>query len=123
MAAIDWPWDLVTIFLDGFEYQPDPDTERTQFEDGSVRQAKTVTRSYDVRRFEFVVLASNFAEFDLWLREHGNEFVNFRDPADKMIRDVRVRGGRAAVTRRAVSGQRLRGERFWRGNIELEGYW
>ena len=123
MAAINWPWDLVTILLNGFEYQPDSDVERTTFEDGSIRQAKTATRSYDVRRFEFVVVASNYVAFDTWLRANGNKLVNFRDPVDKGVRDVRIRGGRAAVSLRAVTDQRLRRERFWRGNIELEGYW
>ena len=122
MAAIDWPWNLVTILLAGFEYQPDPDVERTSFEDGSIRQATIRTRSYDVRRFEFVVMASNYDAFDAWLRANSNELINFRDPTDKVVRDVRIRGGRASVSLRAVEGQRLRRERFWRGSIELEGY-
>ena len=124
MAAIDWPWGLTTIEWQSYERGADPDVERTSFDDGSVRQARTVSKSYDLRRFTIVVKQDDKANFDDWLRSNGNDFFNFRDLEDRQIRDARIRGGRGSVRLIAVEGnQRLDGQRFWRGTVELEGYW
>lgn len=123
MAAVDWPYHLATIEWEGYERGADPDVERTPFDDGSARQAQTVSRSYEVRRFTVAVQLSNLDAFEDWLRANSNTTFNLRDIEDRAMRDVRMRGGRGSVVLRAVSGLRLNGERFSRGTIELEGYW
>ena len=124
MAAIDWPHDLVTIEWAGSERGADSDVERTPFEDGSVRQSTLVSRSYELRRFSVAVKLTKQQAFEAWLRANSNATFNFRDWSDKVIRDVRLRGGRGTVVLRAVGGdERLDGERFSRGTVELEGYW
>ena len=124
MAAIDWPYALATIEWSGYERGADSDVERTPFEDGSVRQATLVSRSYELRRFTVAVKLSDHQAFEDWLRVNSNTTFNFRDFSDKVIKDVRLRGGRGTVTLRAVGGdERLDGEFFSRGTVELEGYW
>ena len=122
MAAIDFPYSLCTIEYPNFEYGADNDVERTPFEDGTVRQAQIVSRSFDTRTISVVVKQSDLSAFHAWLRANANSFVNFRDVSDMTIRDVRIRGGRAGVSLVAVQNQRLDGERFWRGQMTLEGF-
>ena len=124
MAAIDWPYHLATIEWAGYERGADSDVERTPFEDGSVRQATLVSRSYELRRLPIAVKLSNMDSFEDWLRVNSNNLFNFRDVEDRLVRDVKMRGGRGAVTLRAVEGTaRLDKDRFFRGTVELEGYW
>ena len=122
MAAIDFPYSLCAVEYPGFEYGADSDVIRTTFEDGAVRQAVTQSRSMDTRTISIAVKQSNLDGFLGWLRTNGNEFVNFRDVHDQTIRDVRIRGGRAGVALRAVQNERLDNERFWRGQMVLEGF-
>ena len=79
MAAVDWPWHLATIELAGYERGGDPDVERTPFEDGAVRQATTVSKSYETRSFTVAVKHSNKDAFQDWLRANTNTDINFRD--------------------------------------------
>ena len=122
MAAIDFPNTLAVVEYPGFEYGADSDVIRTTFEDGTVRQGKTVSRSFDTRTFSIVVKQSNLTMFRAWLRTNANSFLNFRDVDDKLVRDARIRGGRGSVRLVAVQGERLDGERFWRGQIVMEGF-
>ena len=122
MAAIDFPYTLCTVEYPGFEYGADSDVLRTTFEDGSVRQAVTQSRSFDTRTISIAVKQSNLDSFLGWLRTNANSFLNFRDVHDQTIRDVRIRGGRAGVALRAVENERLDNERFWRGQMVLEGF-
>ena len=117
-----WP-AIATILLAGYERGSDVGEERTPFEDGSARQATLYTRTYDTRRFDFVVKHSDVAEWNTWLKTNRTRFFSFTDVDDQQTRQVRIRGGAGTVTLTYVDGQRYKGERFWRGSVLLEGWW
>ena len=123
MATITFPYNLATVLFGGYERLPDSDVDRTPFDDGSIRQAITRTRVFEVRRFNFVVMVTDKAALDTWLRVNNNQWFNFDDVEDGVTRDVRIRGGRAAVRMVAVDGELWMGEEYFRGEMELEGYW
>ena len=123
MAAIDWPWNLVTIQFEDYGLGTDSDVRRTDFEDGAVGQVQKQSRALDVRRVNLIVKLSDVAAFRSYLRMHGNKWFNFRDFEDGADRECRIRGGRGAVELRGASGRRFEGERYMRASAELEGWW
>ena len=124
MASVDWPWSLVDIQWEDYETGPDPDVDRTPFEDGAVRQATTVSRPLESRQFNVIVKHSNKAAFDTWTRTNSNKWFNFRDVTDKAVRDCRLRGGRGSFKLRAAPDtRRYQGDRYWTGTVEIEGFW
>ena len=124
MAVVDWPWDLAKILWDGYGHSRVPRAERTPLADGFVRQEQRVSLRQEIRSVTVVVKLSNLAAFQAWLREHGNGFVNFHDleePDKEKVRDVRIVGGDIDLV--AASDSLLDGERYFRGQASLEGYW
>ena len=118
-----WP-TYARILWDGFSVTPDNDVHRTEFDDGTVRQAKSLSRVLRVRAFDFQVKASDKAAFNTWLEDNTATSFGFWDTDDEMQRTVKIRGGQGNVPMVADgSGARYDGERFWRGHVELEGYW
>ena len=125
MASIDWPWGLASIEAQGYTYRHDTISRRTELEDGAIAQKRFVSRGFHIRRFNVLVKHSKLDDFLDWIETNGNTFFNFRDLRDPTIsREVRIRGDAAAVAMVFDStSERLDGERFWRGGIELEGFW
>ena len=123
MAAVDWPWALATLEWSGYGRTSDANVRRTELEDGAVRQVKRVSRPLDVRTITVSVKQSNLDAFNDWLRAYAHGFFNWHDIEDDTVRDARIRGGAGAVSLVAVSGDRLDNERFFRGTLQLEGYW
>ena len=123
MAAVDWPWALATVEWSGYARTSDPNVRRTELEDGAVRQVKRVSRPFEVRTITVSVKQSNLDAFNDWLRTNANDFFNWHDIEDDTVRDARIRGGAGAVSLVAVAGDRLGDERFFRGTLQLEGYW
>ena len=123
MAAVDWPWALATVEWSGYGRTSDPNVRRTELEDGAVRQVKRVSRPLEVRTITVSVKQSNLDAFNDWLRANANGFFNWHDIEDDTVRDARIRGGAGAVNLVAVAGNRLDDERFFRGTLQLEGYW
>lgn len=121
MAAVDWPWNLATIYLGNYGFDKDPNIRRTPFEDLAIRQEKVSTDSSDIRSFKFAVKKSDINSFRDWLDDNEDNYFNFREWHDGAVRDFRVRGGSAAVRLAMHQGNMLLdGEKFAEGDIVLE---
>lgn len=99
----------------------EPNVRRTEMEDGAISQARRSGRDFLIRRFTVLVKDSDATAFRQWLSRNTNTWFNFTD-LDGVTRDARLRGGNAAVQLVRQAGQRLEGERFSRGEVEVEGY-
>ena len=78
---------------------------------------------FDVRRVVVDVTLAKLPVVREWFRANANTFFTFRD-VDRVERLVRVRGGFASISFAAVDTRvLLDGDRFFRAEIELEGYW
>lgn len=122
MAAIDFPWDLATVFLEDMGLGREPDTRRTPFEDGAIAEHKFTTRAFKLRTVRIAVTQANLAAFNSWLDLNGNRMFNFTDLEDGQTRDVKIRGGAGSVNLRYVRDRRLQGERYFQATVELEGF-
>ena len=122
MAAIDWPWDLATIMFGEYGRGADDDVHRSRFDDGFVKQARTVTQSMEIREFQVIVKNSNVEDFRDWLQENANKLFNFQDFEDDTSRECKIRGGYGSVNLVGVNNQRRDGERYMQGTITLESY-
>ena len=129
MAAIDWPWDLCNIEMDGYVLAPDDNVRRTSFEDGFVRQARTNSNPREAKRFRIFLKESNLVAFKAWAKTYAHTWFNFQAPddilteGDMTTKEYRVRGGYAGLaTLTRLDGRRLDGEYVWENtNVELEG--
>lgn len=126
MAAVDWPWDLCTVIVDGYGLDDANNVRRTPMQDGAIEQKRITSFPFKVREFEVIVKQSNVKAFRAWVRANGFQWFNFRDvdddPADNIIPECRIVGGTIALRRMSRQEETLDGEAVWRGTAELEGF-
>lgn len=126
MADVDWPSDLARIVRAGYTADPAANNyRRTPFQDGFVEQKKISGHPAQVRRFQVLVADDHKASFLTWVSTHGGAPFNFTDYLTGETGEWRIMGGNVQLVA-ADDGERLivGGEykRFWRGQVELEGY-
>ena len=121
MASVDWPYNLCLILRRDFRRGVEENVRRTAMEDGAVSQAKTASRDFKIRRFTVLVKERHRDSFDQWLSDNSNAWFNFTD-VDGQSREFRLRGGSASVELVEVEGTFLEGERYSRGEVQIEGY-
>ena len=122
MAVASFPWDLCRVDYGGYTIGADPDVERTQFDDGLVRQETNRTLPLELRSFRIIVKESNIAGFRAWLRANGNALFDFKNFETAAVVEAKIRGGYGSVQLTGVEGERLDGERIVEAQIELEFY-
>lgn len=120
MAMIDWPWNLCTVVLEGYEIDQDEPVRRTEMDDGLVQQKTRFSEVFKLRSFDVLVKESDIPAFRRWVADNGNTFFNFRDFEDGTVRETRVRGGKIPLQR--SGSEWLDGERLYRGSVTLEGF-
>jgi len=120
-ASENWPETLVMILANGYAEVPGPEPRRTQLEDGAVEQAVTSGATLLTRSFTFWVLQSNYDSFVGWIRQVNVSDFNYED-IDGTRRVVSIVGGAASVSLELVGDQLIGGERYWSGQIQLEGF-
>ena len=105
---------------DGYGLVQDPDVERTQFDDGMVRQAKRWSAALEVRSVTALLGSDDdLVRFRAWARDYAHTWFAWIDPEDGAIRNVRVRGGAGGIRYTArVTGER---RRTWELSCALEG--
>lgn len=121
-TTMTWPGeDVAETEIDAHEIDDANNTRRTQFADGYIAQKRLATKGLKIRRLNVVVPMDKVAEFREWVETNGNDWFNFRDPEDGVIRDCRIQGGKIPLRR--VEGRLLSdGRKFYRGLAVLEGY-
>ena len=120
MATMTWPdHDVVQTEIDDHEIDDGDNVRRTSFADGYIEQKRLSTRALKVRRFNVAVPMDKVAEFRQWVADHGNDWFNFRDPEDGVIRECRIQGGKVPL-RRAEDRLLPGGRKFYRGLAVLE---
>lgn len=76
--------DFAVLVFNGHNYEPQPAVQRTQFEDGSVRQHMLASRNLVRRRLTFTLCtAGDFQSFRNWVRDdlaRGARWFMWRDP-------------------------------------------
>lgn len=92
-----------TLNFSGHTYSPQVAVQRTQFEDGAVRQHMYVSRNLVRRRVEYTLCdADDFLQFRFWVRDdlrRGALWFMWRDP-------LREKEGSTELTRaRIVEGK------------------
>lgn len=116
-----WP-DYARVVAPDYGVREAETTERTQFEDGGLRQARAFTNAFTIR--QIVAVLDNDADrirFRTWAASHAHEWFSWADPDDGVLRRVRVVGGAGGIDYRAVvSPSRTRN---WRARLTLEGLW
>lgn len=121
MASVSWPYGLCYILRRDFGRSVEQNVRRTEMEDGAISQAKTASRDFKIRRFTVLVKESNKDAFDQWLSTNSNVWFDFTD-VNGETKEFRLRGGSASVELVEVEGERLEGERYSRGEVQVEGY-
>ena len=116
MAA--WP-DYALVEADGYELARDIDVERTEFDDGLVRQELRFRGALEQRRMRgFLASDGDLVRFRAWARANAHVFFDWADTEDGMTRQVRVRDGAGGIRYTA----RVRdGTRTWDFELTLEG--
>ena len=117
-AGAAWPgWARVEA--DGYAIAQDPDTARTAFDDGMVRQERRYTAALAVRRVTAWLEDDDaLVRFRAWAAAHAHRWFAWTDPEDGRAREVRVRGGAGGIVYRARAGG---GRRGWTLACEIEG--
>lgn len=126
MASIDWPWELAIIHAADYARGGAPSARETRYDDGLIRQEDITSAPMETRQFTVTVTHSNIDAFNAWRRSTGSKKFNFRDlDSPAATREVQIVGGYAGVTMRLIDGfeERYKGERIWRGRVELRGLW
>ena len=113
-----WP-DYAEIGADA-AIRPAPDTERTAFDDGEIRQARARTAQAVLREIEAWIAPGRGADFLAWARAHGHAYFAWTDPLDGRVYRARIVGGAGGVAMRAHSAGEGRAP-WWRARMTLEG--
>ncbi len=112
------PWPSFARFTAEYELGSDNDVERTEFDDGAVRQAKRFTSAQVVRAVTVELTPAELAQFRAWAAEEAHTFFTIVDPFDGEERQARVRGGKGGIRYRQVARF---GQARWAAEMTLEG--
>lgn len=98
------------------EYRPTPDTARTEWDDGAVRQARIRTTVYHRVRATFEASHHDRLALQAWIARHGHAWFDWRGPSG--WRRGRIAGGQAGVRWRQV--RRVPGAARWQCETDIE---
>lgn len=93
------------------------DVERTEWDDGHVRQAKVFTADRDLRQVTALVPYANLAAFRTWLRTYAHAYFDVTDVDGSTVK-MRVVGGAGAVAWSQVN--RAGAPPMWEVRCQLE---
>lgn len=97
--------------------------ERTRFEDGAIRQARTATAAFTQRRIvAHIDSDADRIRFRGWAAANAHTWFTWADPDDGIKRRVRVVGGAGGIDYRAAIKTDGPARR-WEARMELEGLW
>lgn len=111
--------DYVYVEADGYGLGSDSDVERTEFDDGLIRQEQRFTGALNTRTVHgWLGSDADLVRFRAWASANAYTWFDWTDTEDGLERQVRVRGGAGAIRYRA----RVRdGRRTWDFELTLEG--
>ena len=114
-----WPEAIAPMAAEGYELGAANDVQRTQFDDGAVRQAVVYTAAGLERRVTAEIADADLAAWQAWVRASAHTWFDFRDPHDGAVRRARVRGGAGGIA--LVQARRGPGTPAWRASMTIEG--
>ena len=117
MAA--WP-AYALVEADGYGLASGIDVERSEFDDGLVRQERRFHGALAARRVRgFLASDADLVRFRTWAADHAHTWFDWTDPEDRRPRRVRVLDGAGGIEYTA----RVRAAvRTWDFDLTLEGY-
>ena len=95
---------------------------RTEFDSGAVKQSKINSKALRTREANIWVFHDVIDIFLQWAEDSSHDWFQFTDWHDQTLRVARVQNGIAGVSVQYVQDQFLDGERYWAGQVTLEGY-
>lgn len=114
-----WP-DYARVAADGYGLSSGTDVERSEFDDGLIRQERRFSSALRERRVRgFLVSDADLVRFQGWARESAYTWFDWRDTEDGMTRSARVRGGAGGIEYTARVADN--GTRTWDFELTLEG--
>ena len=116
MAAGTWP-HYARQRSDGYELTAGATVRRTEFDDGAIRQAPSVSRARARRTVVAEIPGARLAEFRGWIQEFGQRYFVGRDVGGPS-RGMRVVGGLGGVAFRQV--RKTAGAALWEAQMVLE---
>ncbi len=117
-ATSKWPACAV-VRAAGYRFANANDVERTEWDDGALRQARIYTRARLVRRVVAEVPGGRLGDFRTWAQQWAHRPFSWRDPHDGVIRKARVAGGAGGIEYRQIAVRA--GAARWEITCELEG--
>jgi len=113
-----WP-AYAYVEADGYALGRDNDVERSEFDDGLIRQERRFAGSLRTRELRgWLASDADLARFEAWAEENAHTWFDWRDTEDGVSRRARVRGGAGGIRYTA----RVRdGIRTWDFELVLEG--
>lgn len=114
-----WP-AYALVAADGYALEPGLDVERSEFDDGLIRQERRYSGALDTRRLRgFVLSDADLVRFRAWATTNAHTWFDWTDTEDGQTRRVRVVNGAGGIEYTA----RVRdGRRTWDFDLTLEGY-
>ena len=107
------------VTADGYRLGRDSDVERSEFDDGLIRQEKRFAGALRTRGVRgWLASDEDQVRFAAWAEANAHAWFDWRDSEDGTVRQARVRGGAAGID----STARVRdGVRTWDFELTLEG--
>ena len=94
-----------------------PDVERTEWDDGHVRQAKLYTADRQLRQVTALVPGAELAAFRTWLRTNAHTWFDVADIDGRTVK-MRVVGGAGGVAYSQVN--HAGAEALWEARCQFE---
>ena len=94
--ASDFP-SIGKLLLEGFGEEPGSSVERSEFENGAVKQTQTVSRVLVSQAVTMCFTAAEYATFRAFWRNtlrRGADWFNWIDPRDGTVKLARIVGGK-----------------------------
>ena len=114
-----WP-DYAYVAAEGYGIGQANDVERTPLDDGFVAQELRYRGAMRTRQVRgWLGSDADQARFEAWASANAHTWFDYTDTEDRMVRQVRVRGGAGGIryTARVRDGQRT-----WDFELTLEGH-
>lgn len=111
-----WP-EYAAIVAPGDAVAAANDVERTEWDDGHVRQAKVFTAEAAIREVSALVPHANLPAFRTWLSAHAHAYFDVTDVDGRTVK-MRVIGGAGGVVLRQLN--RAGAAPMWEARCRLE---